>query len=119
MCACLRNRSRDGYQQVLGAGENVSIGYAPVTNEDYAKFIAATGREAPRDWRGGEMPASKAKHPVVNISYDDAVAYCKYLTEQSGGRSVFRLPTEQECGYCRQFKHEDNTSTPQSPLAEA
>ena len=92
----LRNRSRDGYQQVLGAGQNVSIGYAPVTNEDYAKFIAATGRKAPRDWRGGEMPASKAKHPVVNISYDDAVAYCKYLTEQSGSKSVFRLPTEQE-----------------------
>ena len=92
----LRNRSQDGYQQVLGAGQNVSIGYAPVTNEDYAKFIAATGRKAPRDWRGGEMPASKAKHPVVNVSYDDAVAYCKYLTDKAGGKSVFRLPTEQE-----------------------
>ena len=92
----LRNRSQDGYQQVLGAGQNVSIGYAPVTNEDYAKFIAATGRKAPRDWRGGEMPVSKAKHPVVNVSYDDAVAYCKYLTDNAGGKSVFRLPTEQE-----------------------
>ena len=92
----LRERSSDGYQQVLGAGENVSIGYAPVTNEEYAKFIAATGRKAPRDWRDGVMPAAKAKHPVVNIRCEDAVAYCKYLTDRDGGRATYRLPTEAE-----------------------
>jgi len=92
----LRNRSRDGYQTVLGAGENVAIGYAPVTNEEYAKFIAATGHPAPRNWRNGEVPEAKAKHPVVNVSYDDAVAYCKYLTDRDGGRAVYRLPTEAE-----------------------
>ena len=92
----LRNRSADGYQQVLGAGQNVSIGYAPVTNEDYAKFIAATGRKAPRTWQNGKMPEALAKHPVVNISYEDAVAYCKYLTDKDGGRAIYRLPTEAE-----------------------
>jgi len=92
----LRNRSADGYQQVLGAGQNVSIGYAPVTNEDYAKFIAATGRKAPRTWQNGRMPDSLAKHPVVNVSYEDAVAYCKYLTDKDGGRATYRLPTEAE-----------------------
>ena len=92
----LRRQSKDGYQQVLGAGRNVAIGYAPVTNEDYAKFIAATGRPAPRDWPGGKMPEAKAKHPVVNVSYEDAAAYCKYLTDQAGGRAIYRLPTEAE-----------------------
>ena len=92
----LRNRSRDGFQQVLGAGENVSISYTPVTNEEYAKFIAATGRKAPRDWRGGKMPEAKAKHPVVNISYEDAAAYCRYLTQKDSGRATYRLPTEAE-----------------------
>ena len=92
----LRERSRDGYQQVLGAGENISISYAPVTNEEYAKFIEATGRTAPTNWHGGKMPESLAKHPVVNISYDDAVAYCKYLTDKDGGHAVYRLPTEAE-----------------------
>ena len=87
----LRNRSRDGYQQVLGAGEDVAIGYAPVTNEEYAKFLAATGRKAPRGFS-----AAKAKHPAVNVSYEDAVAYCRYLTEQADGRAVYRLPTEAE-----------------------
>ena len=92
----LRDRSCDGYQQVLGAGENVSIGYAPVTNEEYARFIAATGRKAPAGWRGGKMPEGKAKHPVTNVSFDDAVAYCKYLTQKDDGRATYRLPTEEE-----------------------
>ncbi len=92
----LRNRSADGYQQVLGAGQNVAIGYAPVTNEDYAKFIAVTGRKAPRTWKNGKLPEALAKHPVVNVSYEDAAAYCKYLTDRSGGRATYRLPTEAE-----------------------
>jgi len=92
----LRNRSRDGYQQVLGAGERVSIGYAPVTNEEYARFVAATGRKAPAGWIGGKMPEGKAKHPVVNVSFADAAAYCRYLTEKDDAGAVYRLPTEAE-----------------------
>ena len=92
----LREHSKDDYQKILGTGHNVSIGYAPVTNEEYAKFIAATGRTVPKDWSNGEMPKAKAKHPVVNVSYDDAVAYCKYLTDKAGGSISYRLPTEAE-----------------------
>jgi len=87
----LRERSRDGFQQVLGAGTNVAIAYAPVTNEEYAKFLAATGRPAPRG-----SSQEKAKHPVVNVSYEDAAAYCKYLTEKATDGAVYRLPTEAE-----------------------
>ena len=42
------------------------------------------------------MPETKAKHPVVNVSYEDAAAYCRYLTQKDGGRAVYRLPTEAE-----------------------
>ena len=92
----LRDRSRDGYQQVLGAGENVSIGYAPVTNAEYARFIAATGRKVPAGWPGGKVPAGKEKHPVTNVSFEDAVAYCKYLTQKDDGGALYRLPAEKE-----------------------
>ena len=92
----LRNRSRDGYQQVLGAGQNVSIGYMPVTNEEYASFLSASGRKAPRSWRNGKMPEGKSKHPVVDVSYEDAAAYCRYLTQKDSGRATYRLPTEAE-----------------------
>ena len=87
----VRDRSRDGYQQVLGAGRDVAIGYAPVTNEDYAKFLAATGRKTTR---GAE--AGKTDHPAVNVSYEDAAAYCRYLTEKAGDGAIYRLPTEAE-----------------------
>ena len=92
----LRRRSRDGYQTVLGAGPNVAIGYAPVTNAEYEKFVEATGHRAPRHWRDGRVPEGEEKLPVVNVSHDDAVAYCKYLTEKNGGRVTYRLPTEPE-----------------------
>ena len=90
--------TRDGYLPVLGAAQNVSIAYTPVTNEDYSKFIKATGRRAPKDWRNEIMPADKARHPVVNVSYDDAVAYCKWLSAKDG-KAFYRLPTEEEWEY--------------------
>ena len=92
----LRERSRDGYQTVLGAGENVAIGYAPVTNAEYEKFVEATGRRAPKHWKDRRCPEGEEKLPVVNVSHDDAVAYCKYLTDKAGGRVTYRLPTEPE-----------------------
>ena len=51
-------------------------------------------------------------YPVVNISYEGAVAYCKWLTEQfnqqnpEGKYVSFRLPTEQEWRYAAGSKNE-------------
>ena len=84
-----------GYLPVLGASWNVSIAYTPVTNEDYAQFLKATGRKAPKDWDNGARPAGKGRHPVVNVSYDDASAYCQWLSLQDR-KAVYRLPTEEE-----------------------
>lgn len=93
-----RNRDHDGFLPVLGAAQNVSIAYTPVTNEEYAQFLKATHRKAPKDWKGGTFPAGKERHPVVNVSYNDVVAYCKWLTKKEGD-ALYRLPTEQEWEY--------------------
>jgi formylglycine-generating enzyme required for sulfatase activity len=64
----------------------------PVTNEDYAAFLASTGHEAPRFW---DDPAfNRPRQPVVGVSWPDAVAYCDWLSAETGAR--FRLPTEAE-----------------------
>lgn len=50
-------------------------------------------------------------YPVVNISYEGAVAYCKWLTEQynqqhpEGKYVSFRLPTEEEWRYAAGSKN--------------
>ena len=94
--------SKDAYLPVLGAkGNDVSIGRTPVTNGEYARFLKETGRKAPCNWNGGEMPKGKERHPVVNVSYDDALAYCAWLTKTSNPKRqtpgyTYRLPTETE-----------------------
>lgn len=85
----------DGYLPVLGAARNVTIAYTPVTNGEYSEFIKATGRKAPKDWIEGAVPAGKQRHPVVNVSIEDAVAYGKWLSD-TDGKAIYRLPTEAE-----------------------
>ncbi|MCD8024712.1 MAG: formylglycine-generating enzyme family protein [Candidatus Gastranaerophilales bacterium] len=87
--------TKDGYLPVLGAAQNVSVAYTPVTNAEYAKFVSATGRKAPKNWINGIMPANLAKYPVVNVSYNDAVAYCNWLSNNDSS-ATYRLPTEKE-----------------------
>ena len=65
-----------------------------MTNQQYAAFIAATGREAPQHWRGRTPPPELRNHPVVYVSWHDAVAYCRWLS-QARGEEV-RLPSEAE-----------------------
>ena len=58
--------------------EEFWISKAPVTNADYAKFVAARGVDPPEHWKGGTPPADKLHHPVVNVSWFDAQAYAEW-----------------------------------------
>jgi formylglycine-generating enzyme required for sulfatase activity len=66
----------------------------PVTNAQYAVFVRATGHELPSHWEGGKIPDGKDDHPVVYVSWHDAVAYCSWLAEATG--RPYRLPSEAE-----------------------
>lgn len=50
----------------------------PVTNSDYARFIAATGRSAPAHWLDGRCMPEIYTHPVVHVTWHDAVAYAAW-----------------------------------------
>jgi formylglycine-generating enzyme required for sulfatase activity len=63
-----------------------------VTNADYAHFLAATNHRQPLHWNDPNL--SHPEQPVVAPSWFDAVAYCEWLSVQTG-RS-YRLPTESE-----------------------
>lgn len=71
-----------------------AIATLPTTNALYALFVAATGAQPPLRWRGPQPPAALADHPVVDVSWHDAVACCAWLAQATG--APYRLPSEAE-----------------------
>ena len=64
--------------------QNAYIGYAPVTNAEYAAFNP-----------NFNYSAGQSRYPVVNITYNEAVAYCNWLGNSDATHS-YRLPAENE-----------------------
>ena len=65
----------------------------PVTNDQHRHFVMETGKESPGHWTGAQVPAGRESHPIVNVSWGEAEAYCKWLTKRVG-EGVVCLPTE-------------------------
>lgn len=60
----------------------------PVTNAQYARYLAATGHRPPSSWKNGQIPDNQPLRPVTLVDWYDAVAYAKWAGK--------RLPTEAE-----------------------
>lgn len=64
---------------------------------DYAAY-ASTNPQADANWKDTKLDSLSAKagddHPVVNVSWDDAKAFCAWLSQKEG--RVYRLPTDRE-----------------------
>ncbi len=89
-----------------------ALARAPVTRDDYARFVAATGRQtsvgcayAGRSWSKMDTISSwsnlgfaqEGNHPVVCVTYADAQAYVDWMSQRTGKR--YRLPSEAEWEY--------------------
>ncbi|MCR9098991.1 MAG: formylglycine-generating enzyme family protein [bacterium] len=123
------------------------IGKFEVTFSEFSQFIESTdyvtvaeqrdtsqlvkqgfwGFQAGVNWRHDEKgqvrPATKLLHPVIHVSWNDAIAYCNWLSKQHGLQPVYtilqdgvkanwnangyRLPTEAEWEYAARDGGED------------
>ncbi len=86
-----------GYRPESEADGTGGYGYNP----DYdpaksARGDAFDGRDPKYSWRNPGFPQGD-DHPVVNVTWNDAVAMCKWLSAQEG--KTYRLPTEAEWEY--------------------
>ncbi|MGC1377130.1 MAG: SUMF1/EgtB/PvdO family nonheme iron enzyme [Anaerolineales bacterium] len=73
------------------------IGKYPVTNIQYQTFVQDAKNQPPRGWDGESYPPGKSDHPVVNVSWAHAQAYCQWLGQKTG--KPYRLPMEAEWEY--------------------
>jgi formylglycine-generating enzyme required for sulfatase activity len=69
-----------------------AMGRYEVTFAEYDQFAQATGRNKPNDEDWG-----RGNRPVINVSWNDATAYTKWLSQQT--EQTYRLPTEAEWEY--------------------
>jgi formylglycine-generating enzyme required for sulfatase activity len=110
-------RRDDEAQHMVKLTHDYDLGQFEVTRGQFRKFVEATSfiTECERNGQGGygvELPAYKLSgldpkftwrftgfeqtddHPVVNVSFNDAVAFCEWLSRMEN--AVYRLPTEAE-----------------------
>lgn len=87
-----------------------------ITNAEYLEFIKATNYRLPEIseteyqqqgflvhpysefksylWKNGTYPENEAQHPVVLVSYEDAIAYAQWKGKKDD--QTYRLPTAEE-----------------------
>ncbi|MBL7188175.1 MAG: formylglycine-generating enzyme family protein [Phycisphaerae bacterium] len=84
----------EGPQHEVGISKVFLLSQTEVTQGQYESVMDA------QPWSGRKNVQESANNPAANVSWDDAVEFCRKLSQQTGEK--YRLPTEAEWEYaCR------------------
>ena len=72
--------------------ETYWIAKVPVTNAQYQLFVEVTAHRAPGNWIDSRPPRGQESHPVTEVDWHDAMAYCAWLSQKTG--KTITLPSE-------------------------
>ena len=96
--------------------------------KDYEQFTTATGRAVVStngaSWKSPGFPQTP-EHPMVNVSWNDAVSFCEWLTKverdkgQLKANEAYRLPTDLEWSAAVGMPQEQGATPGARDLAEA
>jgi formylglycine-generating enzyme required for sulfatase activity len=111
---------KDGITNTLGMkflpvkGTDVLFCIHETRYKDYAAYAAEAANVA-TNWKnqtydGYALTENKEDHPVMSVSWEDAQAFCAWLSKKEG--KTYRLPTDEEwsiaVGLGRKEKHGEN-----------
>jgi formylglycine-generating enzyme required for sulfatase activity/serine/threonine protein kinase len=99
--------AKDGFTNTLGMKflpvKDIGVLFCihEVRYQDYAAFVAETPGAAP-NWKnqtydGFAITERAAEHPVTQVNWEDAQAFCAWLSKKEG--KLYRLPTDEEWSY--------------------